>query len=399
MTSGDLLGFRIGVTADSGGAELVELISRRGGSVVHTPFERAVDLSPVSAIDDSIAYVESARFRFLAVCSVEGFNGFVRRADELGVLDSVLDSLARGAVLATNPACAGALVAVGLRPDWVGCADADIVEYLRARLSDSRDPANSVAVVTDGLGSPAVVEPLQASGAQIHPIQMFHWEPPSEAEATARFVERVSAGQLDAVAFSSVPAVLNFFQTCSDTGRREAVLEVYNTGVSVAAAADEGTASALRDAGVRFELLADAQRPAALIRTLAGELSRRAVRIPLEDHSLELRGHSVLVDGVELCDISQRELGVLRALVDRRGAVVSKASLLADVWGEGDDEHVVEVTVARLRGRLGDAGTHIETVVRRGYRLAVATEFNGANAAGQSRRRSGDRVGLLSGGS
>jgi len=30
----------------------------------------------------------------------------------------------------------------------------------------------------------------------------------------------------------------------------------------------------------------------------------------------------------------------------------------------------VEVTVARLRQRLGPAGTGVETVVRRGYRLS-----------------------------
>ena len=35
------------------------------------------------------------------------------------------------------------------------------------------------------------------------------------------------------------------------------------------------------------------------------------------------------------------------------------------------DEHVVEVTVGRLRRRLGPAGTHIETVMRRGYRLST----------------------------
>jgi uroporphyrinogen-III synthase len=42
------------------------------------------------------------------------------------------------------------------------------------------------------------------------------------------------------------------------------------------------------------------------------------------------------------------------------------------VWGATEsDEHVVEVTVARLRQRLGEAGTGVETVVRRGYRLSA----------------------------
>ncbi len=50
--------------------------------------------------------------------------------------------------------------------------------------------------------------------------------------------------------------------------------------------------------------------------------------------------------------------------------VVSKRALLRRVWGPGEnDEHVVEVTMARLRQRLGVAGCGIETVIRRGYRL------------------------------
>ena len=45
------------------------------------------------------------------------------------------------------------------------------------------------------------------------------------------------------------------------------------------------------------------------------------------------------------------------------GAVVSKRALLRRVWGPGEnDEHVVEVTMARLRQRLGVAGAGIETV-------------------------------------
>jgi uroporphyrinogen-III synthase len=51
---------------------------------------------------------------------------------------------------------------------------------------------------------------------------------------------------------------------------------------------------------------------------------------------------------------------------------VSKARLARTVWGPTEsDEHVVEVTVARLRKRLGPLGRGIETVMRRGYRLAV----------------------------
>jgi DNA-binding response OmpR family regulator len=68
--------------------------------------------------------------------------------------------------------------------------------------------------------------------------------------------------------------------------------------------------------------------------------------------------------------LSDREREVLAVLSDRPGVVVSKAVLLRRVWAGETDEHVVEVTVGRLRQRLAAAGIGIETVVRRGYRLS-----------------------------
>jgi uroporphyrinogen-III synthase len=44
------------------------------------------------------------------------------------------------------------------------------------------------------------------------------------------------------------------------------------------------------------------------------------------------------------------------------------------VWcGASEDEHVVGVTVGRLRKKLGSAGASVRTVPRRGYRLEVVT--------------------------
>jgi uroporphyrinogen-III synthase len=72
--------------------------------------------------------------------------------------------------------------------------------------------------------------------------------------------------------------------------------------------------------------------------------------------------------------LTDRERDVLRVLAERPGVVMSKRALLRRVWGHREtDEHAVEVTVARLRQRLGITGSGIETVIRRGYRLDVPT--------------------------
>jgi DNA-binding response OmpR family regulator len=79
----------------------------------------------------------------------------------------------------------------------------------------------------------------------------------------------------------------------------------------------------------------------------------------------------VIAGGADPVSLTDRERAVLELLARRPGAVVSKSTLLREVWAGETDEHVVEVTVGRLRRRLGSAGSNIETVMRRGYRLST----------------------------
>jgi uroporphyrinogen-III synthase len=62
-------------------------------------------------------------------------------------------------------------------------------------------------------------------------------------------------------------------------------------------------------------------------------------------------------------------MAILAALAARPGAVVAKDQLAASL-PRGNDGHAVDVAVARLRTALG-SGKHIETVIKRGYRLRV----------------------------
>jgi uroporphyrinogen-III synthase len=106
-----------------------------------------------------------------------------------------------------------------------------------------------------------------------------------------------------------------------------------------------------------------------MARRLEGELTDRARRFPVAGHTLELRGRAVLVDD-ELRPVAPTGMALLRALTRRPGQVVGRAELLRVLPGSSGDEHAVEAAVARLRSAL--AHPHlIQTVVKRGYRLAV----------------------------
>ena len=79
---------------------------------------------------------------------------------------------------------------------------------------------------------------------------------------------------------------------------------------------------------------------------------------------------SVAVDGTPV-RLTRREFELLRHLVQNKNRVISRDRLLERVWGYDRmvETRSVDVHVGRLRGKLGQAGHQIETVVGLGYRF------------------------------
>ena len=98
-------------------------------------------------------------------------------------------------------------------------------------------------------------------------------------------------------------------------------------------------------------------------------------RLTAGEHRLEIRGHAVVVDG-ELRPLPPAPMAVLKRLADKPGHVVSRADLRTVLPGSvarDSAEHAVEMAITRLRRALGPGGI-VETVVKRGYRLACLYE-------------------------
>jgi two-component system phosphate regulon response regulator PhoB len=65
------------------------------------------------------------------------------------------------------------------------------------------------------------------------------------------------------------------------------------------------------------------------------------------------------------------EFKLLTVLMERAGRVQTRERLLSDVWGyeAAIESRTVDIYVTRLRGKLGRAATHLETVHGFGYRF------------------------------
>ncbi|MBV8349002.1 MAG: winged helix-turn-helix domain-containing protein, partial [Mycolicibacterium sp.] len=113
----------------------------------------------------------------------------------------------------------------------------------------------------------------------------------------------------------------------------------------------------------------DRYRLGALARLIAEEVPCRAGQLTAGGHQISVRSCSVAVDG-EVRAVPPAGMALLRRLMVHPGRVVSRTELLARLPGGGADTHAVETAIARLRCALGAPGV-IQTVVKRGYRLAV----------------------------
>src|SRR5690606_33803014 len=106
---------------------------------------------------------------------------------------------------------------------------------------------------------------------------------------------------------------------------------------------------------------------------------RRSPARPLDVDSLEVMGRridfqrrEVIFAQGERCELSEREVALLRYLAANRQRIVSRDELLSSVWqidARGATTRTVDMTVSRLREKLADDGRLLVTVRGQGYML------------------------------
>ena len=86
--------------------------------------------------------------------------------------------------------------------------------------------------------------------------------------------------------------------------------------------------------------------------------------------SLDKKSMLVKVSGREI-SINAREYFLLVYLLENKGSVLTRQSILEHVWSDDLDvnDRVVDNTIRRLRESLGNASGQVKTAIGRGYRI------------------------------
>ncbi|KUJ65055.1 bifunctional uroporphyrinogen-III synthetase/response regulator domain protein [Streptomyces albus subsp. albus] len=368
---GPLAGFTVGVTAARRADELIALLRRRGAEVVHAPALRIVplpdDTELLAATEQLIRHAPDAVVATTAI----GFRGWIEAAEGWGLGEALLDRLREVRLLARGPKVRGAIRAAGLVEEW--SPGSESMAELLDRMLDEGVRGRRIAVQLHGEPLPGFVEALRAGGAEVVGVPVYRWMPPADIGPVDRLLDAITARSLDAVTFTSAPAAASLLERAERRGVLDEVLDALRHEVLPACV---GPVTALPLAAHDIPTSQPERfRLGPLVQLLAAELPGRARVLPVAGRRLEIRGHAALVDG-ELRAVPPAGMALLRALARRPGWVISRADLLRALPGAGRDEHAVETAMARLRSALG-APKLIQTVVKRGYRLALDASPSG----------------------
>ncbi|MET9510493.1 uroporphyrinogen-III synthase [Streptomyces flavidovirens] len=362
---GPLAGFTVGVTAARRADELGTLLTRRGAAVLHAPALRIVPLADDSELlATTKQLIDDAPDVVIATTAI-GFRGWVEAADGWGLGEALLARLQHVELLARGPKVKGAIRAAGLTEEWSPTSEsmAEVLDRLLAEgVADRR-----IAIQLHGEPLPGFVEALRAGGAEVIGVPVYRWMPPEDIAPLDRLIDATLSRGVDALAFTSAPAAASLLSRAEERGLLPDLLATLSHDV-LAACVGPVTALPLQAHGIDT-VQPDRFRLGPLVQLICRELPGRARTLPVAGRSVEIRGHAVVVDG-ELRPVPPAGMSLLRALVRRPGWVVSRADLLRALPGSGRDEHAVETAMARLRTSLG-APNLIQTVVKRGYRLAL----------------------------
>lgn len=369
VARGPLAGYTVGVTADRRADEQVELLQRRGATVIHAPTIRTHPLVDEGALAAATKEALSGPVDVAVLITALGTRGWVEAAESLGLAEPLVRMLAGSELYVRGAKAKGAASTLGLRVAWTAPTSASEV---RDRLLARGVWGARIAVQLDGAGNEPMLADLEAAGATVVGVPVYRWTLPDDTAPALRLVRAVVENRVDAVTFTTRTALSHLVAIAAAEGLEGDLLTALNSTTRVVCVGPVCAAQA-RALGITEPIEPQRARLGSMVYEFANRFRANRIELQVGDHGLVLQGRLVSVDGGEPLMLSERERGVLLVLARAEGRVLSKSDLLATVWGHGErDTHLAEVVVARLRQRLGDAAGIIETVHRRGYRLATA---------------------------
>ncbi|MDZ7915709.1 MAG: uroporphyrinogen-III synthase [Rhodococcus sp. (in: high G+C Gram-positive bacteria)] len=224
MAELDLAGATIALTAERRAEEFATLLERRGAEIVRTPVIHVLPL-----VDDRDLRTQTSALiedppDLVVISTGIGFRGWLDAVASWGLTDEFLGALARTRIIARGPKATGAIRGAGLREEWSPSGESS--EEVLAHLGSEGVAGLRVAVqlhgtITEWEPLTDLSASLADTGAIVTPVSVYRWIRPPDQSPVRALVAAVRSGAIDALTFTSAPAVSSMLSTAKEMGELE----------------------------------------------------------------------------------------------------------------------------------------------------------------------------------
>ncbi len=268
-TSTRLAGRRVGITADRRWRAQADLLEQQGAEVVHGPTLRTVDLRHDGVLRRATEALVAAPPDVVVASTGQGMTLWLEAAGAWGVADRLLFALGSAVVVARGAKARSALRRAGLAVAWQ--APSETMEEVVAHLAAAGIGSARVALqLFDPAGHPSTAA-LAALCGDLVEIPVYRWVMPDDAAPAVGLIDAACAGSLDAVTFTSRPAVHHLFRLAEEHGRGDELRRACNATVRAVCVGPVCADAAVAE-GVARPVWPEPPRLAAMLRLVAAEL-------------------------------------------------------------------------------------------------------------------------------
>jgi uroporphyrinogen-III synthase len=270
-TSG-LDGRRVGITADRRWEAQADLLENLGAEIIHGPTLRTVDLSRDETLRQASLDIIAVPPDWLVASTGMGMTMWLEAADSWELGEPLRETLRGVRAVARGAKAWSALRRQGIEVAWK--APSETMEEVIAFLSAEGISSARVALQLFEPGGHPSTTALAARCRELVEVPVYRWLMPEDAGPATRLVEATCAGLVDAVTFTSQPAVHHLFRIAEGVGLAEQLRDACNTTV-LPVCVGPVCADAAREEGITGPVWPDPPRLAAMIRLVASELGPR----------------------------------------------------------------------------------------------------------------------------
>lgn len=272
---GSLDGRVIGVTADRRWEEQGDLFRKRGATVMHGPTMCTVDLTDDPRLRSVTEAIVSSPPDVLIVTTGAGFRLWLETAGAWGLADAVVAGVrAHGtAVICRGAKGVSAARGAGLEVAWRSESESmeEVVEHVRATARAGSSIAMQLFDPDDHWATAAI----RAVDGDLVEIPVYRWRLPDDLAPARDLVDAMTARRVNAVTFTSQPAVRNLFAIARDAGAGTAaeVTSALTSGDVLAVCVGAVCAEALVECGVTNAIWPDPPRLVAMVKLAEARLA------------------------------------------------------------------------------------------------------------------------------